>query len=131
MISVDLPGGSVVFSTREGGVSEGEFASLNCGYSSGDDVKRVEANRARALAAELVLAKVGPQRAVVEGVEVLHGADAPEGAASRQREGGERGEKQAVPKPVSHRWIAVQEMWTPTERVAAGSEMDQACASPA
>jgi hypothetical protein len=38
------------FFTREGGVSEGEFASLNCGYSSGDDVKRVEANRARALA---------------------------------------------------------------------------------
>jgi YfiH family protein len=37
------------FFTREGGVSEGEFASLNCGYSSGDDVARVEANRARAL----------------------------------------------------------------------------------
>ena len=30
-------------------MSEGEFASLNCGYSSGDDVRRVEANRARAL----------------------------------------------------------------------------------
>jgi polyphenol oxidase len=37
------------FFTREGGVSKGEFASLNCGYSSGDDVRRVEANRARAL----------------------------------------------------------------------------------
>lgn len=38
------------FFTREGGVSEGVFASLNCGYSSGDDPRRIEANRARALA---------------------------------------------------------------------------------
>jgi polyphenol oxidase len=37
------------FCTRRGGVSEGEFASLNCGYSSGDDLRRVAANRARAL----------------------------------------------------------------------------------
>lgn len=37
------------FFTRAGGVSEGEFASLNCGYSSGDDALRVETNRARAL----------------------------------------------------------------------------------
>jgi polyphenol oxidase len=37
------------FFTREGGVSEGEFASLNCGYSSGDDARRVEANRAQAM----------------------------------------------------------------------------------
>jgi YfiH family protein len=37
------------FFTREGGVSEGAFASLNCGYSSGDEPRRIEANRARAL----------------------------------------------------------------------------------
>jgi polyphenol oxidase len=37
------------FFTREGGVSEGAFASLNCGYSSGDEISRVEANRTRAL----------------------------------------------------------------------------------
>jgi hypothetical protein len=37
------------FFTRAGGVSEGEFASLNCGYSSGDDALRVEINRVRAL----------------------------------------------------------------------------------
>jgi YfiH family protein len=37
------------FFTRQGGVSEGAFASLNCGYSGGDDARRVEANRARAL----------------------------------------------------------------------------------
>ena len=37
------------FFTREGGVSEGVFASLNCGFSSGDDAARVAENRARAL----------------------------------------------------------------------------------
>jgi YfiH family protein len=37
------------FFTREGGVSEGVFDSLNCGFSSGDDAARVAENRARAL----------------------------------------------------------------------------------
>ncbi len=37
------------FFTREGGVSEGAFASLNCGLGSGDDLERVAENRARAL----------------------------------------------------------------------------------
>ena len=37
------------FFTREGGVSEGAFASLNCGLSSGDEAARVAENRARAL----------------------------------------------------------------------------------
>ena len=38
------------FFTRAGGVSEGAFASLNCGYGSGDDPARVADNRSRALA---------------------------------------------------------------------------------
>jgi YfiH family protein len=38
------------FFTRDGGVSEDEFATLNCGYSGGDDPERVERNRALALA---------------------------------------------------------------------------------
>ncbi len=37
------------FFTRRGGVSEGPFASLNCGYGSGDDPGHVDANRARAM----------------------------------------------------------------------------------
>jgi YfiH family protein len=37
------------FFSREGGVSEGVFESLNCGFSSGDDAARVAENRARAL----------------------------------------------------------------------------------
>jgi hypothetical protein len=38
------------FFTREGGVSEGVYASLNCGYGSGDKPEAVATNRARALA---------------------------------------------------------------------------------
>lgn len=34
------------FFTREGGVSDGIYASLNCGFGSGDDKGRVERNRA-------------------------------------------------------------------------------------
>jgi polyphenol oxidase len=37
----------IVFSTREGGVSEGPYASLNLGRMSGDDVERVDENRRR------------------------------------------------------------------------------------
>ncbi len=38
------------FFTREGGVSRGIYASLNCGLGSGDSLDRVAVNRARALA---------------------------------------------------------------------------------
>ena len=44
---LDLPGIRHGFFTREGGVSEGSFASLNCGFGSGDDTQRVRENRAR------------------------------------------------------------------------------------
>ncbi|MGH3072478.1 MAG: peptidoglycan editing factor PgeF [Gaiellaceae bacterium] len=37
----------VVFSTREGGVSEGPYASLNLGRLTSDDVERVDENRRR------------------------------------------------------------------------------------
>jgi YfiH family protein len=48
--ALDLPGIRHVFLTREGGVSDGIFASLNCSLGSGDDVGKVEENRRRALA---------------------------------------------------------------------------------
>jgi YfiH family protein len=38
------------FFTRSGGVSEGFYESLNCGYGSDDDADRVAENRARAMA---------------------------------------------------------------------------------
>ncbi|QNT70590.1 peptidoglycan editing factor PgeF [Defluviicoccus vanus] len=37
------------FFSREGGVSEGIYASLNCGLGSGDDPERVHHNRAQAM----------------------------------------------------------------------------------
>jgi purine-nucleoside/S-methyl-5'-thioadenosine phosphorylase / adenosine deaminase len=45
-----LPGVCHGFFTREGGVSAGLYASLNCGLGSGDDLDRVAENRTRALA---------------------------------------------------------------------------------
>jgi YfiH family protein len=42
----------IAFSTRQGGVSEGPYASLNLGRMSGDDVERVDENRRR-LCAEI------------------------------------------------------------------------------
>jgi YfiH family protein len=44
---VDLPGASVLFSTRDGGVSEGAYESLNLGLLTGDDRAAVIANRRR------------------------------------------------------------------------------------
>lgn len=46
-----LPGISHGFSGRQGGVSEGIFASLNCGPGSGDLLEHVIENRARVLKA--------------------------------------------------------------------------------
>src|SRR4051794_4766741 len=44
------PGIRHAFFTREGGVSRGLFASLNCGFGSRDDPAKVEENRAIAAA---------------------------------------------------------------------------------
>lgn len=55
------------FFTREGGVSKGIFASLNCGLGSGDDVGLVTENRSR-VQAELDVS------ALVSGYQV-HGVD--------------------------------------------------------
>ena len=46
----DLPGVQHRFFTREGGVSEGLFSSLNCGYGSADNPENVRENRRRAAA---------------------------------------------------------------------------------
>jgi hypothetical protein len=46
-----LPGIAHAFFTREGGVSKGVYASLNCGPGSRDDPAAVTENRARASAA--------------------------------------------------------------------------------
>jgi len=56
------------FTTRAGGVSEGPYASLNLGLSSGDDRAKVEANR------DLVLRTLGVGRDQVCGYHQVHGA---------------------------------------------------------
>lgn len=64
------------FFTREGGVSEAIYASLNCGFGSGDDPARVQENRRR-VATQL---GVGTRHLVtvrqIHG-DVAHIADAP------------------------------------------------------
>jgi YfiH family protein len=64
-----LPGAEVLFSTREGGLSEGPYESLNLGLLTGDDRELVIGNRRR-LAAR---AQVEPDD-VVMGWQV-HGTD--------------------------------------------------------
>jgi YfiH family protein len=54
MITLDTlarPGVAHGFFTREGGVSGGLYASLNCGFGSGDAPENVAENRARAMRA--------------------------------------------------------------------------------
>lgn len=45
MIELELPGARVAFSTREGGVSEGPYKSLNLGILTDDEPERVSRNR--------------------------------------------------------------------------------------
>jgi purine-nucleoside/S-methyl-5'-thioadenosine phosphorylase / adenosine deaminase len=51
VIRWEAPGYEVVFTTREGGVSDGPFASLNLARMSGDAPEHVEENRRRVCAA--------------------------------------------------------------------------------
>ena len=66
---LQLPGIVHGFFTREGGHSQGLFASLNCGLGSGDDIESVKKNRAQ-VAATLGVA----DDHLVSGYQV-HGAD--------------------------------------------------------
>jgi hypothetical protein len=45
LLAADLPGGAVRFTSRQGGVSEGPYASLNLGRGTDDDPERVQRNR--------------------------------------------------------------------------------------
>ena len=64
-----LPGARAIFSTRNGGVSDGPYRSLNLGILTDDQPEHVAENRARLAAA----ASVDPER-VVMGWQV-HGAE--------------------------------------------------------
>lgn len=92
------------FSTREGGVSEGPYASLNVGFSVGDARERVEANLARVAAAEgVALGRLGCA-SQVHGDRVLEagpGTDAP-GVP------GELGEADALFTGAPGAWVGVR-----------------------
>jgi YfiH family protein len=77
-LTLELDGGTVLFTTRRGGVSEGPFASLNLGTQTGDDRDRVAANRERVRA----LAGAGrlAQGRQVHGSRVVVDADGVEDA---------------------------------------------------
>jgi YfiH family protein len=68
-IDVELPAGRVAFSTRQGGVSEGPYESLNLGVKTGDRTENVVENRVL-LAGDLGL---DPER--VARVWQVHGAE--------------------------------------------------------
>jgi YfiH family protein len=48
--TLELPGVQHRFFTRQGGISDGLYSSLNCGYGSGDKPENVRENRRRAAA---------------------------------------------------------------------------------
>jgi YfiH family protein len=56
------------FFTRQGGVSEGIFASLNCGWGSQDNLEHVRENRAR------VAQKLGTEPARLLSIHQIHSA---------------------------------------------------------
>jgi polyphenol oxidase len=56
------------FFTRRGGVSEGLFGSLNCGFGSGDEPQRVAANR------EIAMARLGQTADRLVRVRHIHSA---------------------------------------------------------
>lgn len=88
MIQVELEGARVAFSTRQGGVSDGPYQSLNLGILTDDDPAKVSENR-RLLAQEL---GIDPER-IAMGWQV-HGTEirewhAPPGAGGYARPGAE------------------------------------------
>lgn len=65
-----IEGAQAVFFGRTGGVSEGRYASLNCGLGSGDDPARVAANRARAMEAMRLVPSALATGYQVHGVDI-------------------------------------------------------------
>jgi purine-nucleoside/S-methyl-5'-thioadenosine phosphorylase / adenosine deaminase len=76
-VAAELPGARVLFSTRNGGVSEGPYASLNLGRLTDDAPDRVDENRerlARATGCPRAHFLYGRQ---VHGTDVRRATDAP------------------------------------------------------
>jgi YfiH family protein len=80
---LDLPGARAVFSTREGGVSQGPYRSLNLGILTDDEPERVAENRRRLARAARVEASRVAMGWQVHGSELRewHGPDPQNGYA--------------------------------------------------
>ena len=76
MIERELPGARVVFTTRNGGVSEGPYRSLNLGVLTDDDRERVSRNR------ELVADELRVEPSSVAMGWQVHGAEIEEWAGA-------------------------------------------------
>ena len=76
-IDVELPGGRVAFSTRQGGVSDGPYESLNLGILTDDERARVTENR-DLLVGDLGLGDVAMGRQV-HGTDIKEWESAPDG----------------------------------------------------
>jgi YfiH family protein len=93
-VGAELPGARALFSTRQGGVSEGPYASLNIGRMTDDDPRAVDENRERLAAA------TGCPRAhvlygrQVHGTDVRRGGDPP---SERRPVAAEDGQATALP----------------------------------
>jgi YfiH family protein len=84
LIEVDLPGGRVVFSTRQGGVSEGPYESLNLGILTDDDQERVAENRGRLASAAGLDASHVAMGWQVHGADLKEWEAAPDGGGYAQ-----------------------------------------------
>ena len=80
-ITVALPGARVAFSTRNGGVSDGPYRSLNLGILTDDDPARVTDNRRR------LAGSVGLAPEAVAMVWQVHGAELAEWSEPPRRGG--------------------------------------------
>jgi YfiH family protein len=74
---------SITFTTREGGVSEGRYASLNLGLLTDDDAARVEENR------RLACARVGADATLLAMNRQVHGAVVNRAVAGRRGDEGD------------------------------------------
>ena len=70
LAEIDCGGVHHAFFTRRGGVSEGHFASLNCGFGSGDRAEHVARNRA------IVIERLGLEDERLVTCYQVHGAEA-------------------------------------------------------
>jgi YfiH family protein len=81
-LAIALPGGTALFTTRRGGVSDGPFASLNLGLWTDDDPDRVGENRERLATQAGVARERFAQGRQVHGADVRRVRALPHGAPS-------------------------------------------------